>query len=103
MQVAVGMRVRRERGLATDVQEDLFVAPQRQGGGGLAPWIDPGGKADRVAGQDRGRAVRMAAPARTVPARVVTAMTFAVRSTRSAGVASRKVVEDGRLEATRVP
>lgn len=36
-----------------DPEEELLVAAERQDGGGLAPWIGAGGKADRIAGQDR--------------------------------------------------
>ena len=36
-----------------DLEEELLVAAERQDGGGLAPWIGAGGKADRIAGQDR--------------------------------------------------
>lgn len=41
-QVPVGMRVRLERGVAPNLQEQLLVAPEWQVGGRLAPGVDPG-------------------------------------------------------------
>lgn len=36
------MRIGLKRGIAPDLQEDLFVATERQGGGCLTPGFGPG-------------------------------------------------------------
>ncbi len=104
-QVAVRMRVRLERGVAPDLQEDLLVCARAAGRRPPRARARFRREVGSRRGQDRGavETVRMVALARTVPARVMTATPSAVRSIPSTGVARRSATEDGRLAATSVP